>query len=123
MKVLLNKYVEHIKYGRGMIIKEDTGKITVEFHKEKGNKKFLYPEAFEHFLKFEDSILQEESLLLLQSKTKLIAEEKERLRLEQKRLEEEQRLEARKQKKKQKPANKAKKTKVENETYESEEEE
>jgi hypothetical protein len=100
MKSLINECIEHKKYGRGIIIDEEAGKITVEFAKPIGNKMFQFPDAVEQYLKFAESSLQEESLLLFESKKQMIAEENERRKLEQKRLEEERLLEEMEQKKK-----------------------
>jgi hypothetical protein len=111
MKSLKNEYVEHIKFGRGLIINEETGRITVEFDALTGIKKFQFPDSFEQFLTFDDKSLQEESLILVQAKKQRIAEEYEKKRLELGRQEEERKMEELELKKKRKTA-KRKETKV-----------
>lgn len=110
MKSLKNEYVDHIKFGRGLIVSEETGKITVEFTGVPGNKIFQFPDAFEQFLKFEDNSLQEESLSILDGKKQLIAEEIERIQSDRKRQEEEKRIEELELKKKYKKTKKVKAT-------------
>ncbi|MHB8132348.1 MAG: hypothetical protein ACYDEX_25630 [Mobilitalea sp.] len=93
MKSLMNEYVQHEKFGRGLIIAEEAGKITVEFDSQPENKKFQFPDSFEQFLEFENKALKEESLILIQAKNQLIAEEDERKRMEYERLKEERKKE------------------------------
>jgi len=93
MKSLMNEYVEHNKFGRGLIIGVEAGKIKVEFNSQSGSKKFQYPDSFDQFLEFDDKSLQEESLILIQAKKQLIEEENERKRLEYERLKEERKKE------------------------------
>jgi hypothetical protein len=100
MRSIVHEYVEHKKYGRGRIISEDIGKITVEFISQFEKKLFQFPDAFEQFLKFEDQSLEEECLLLLQSKKQEIEEEQERKLLESKKLNEERKKEESESKKK-----------------------
>jgi len=61
---LINEKVEHVSYGLGIVIKEEDNKISVQFNESIGDKTFLYPEAFEKFLKaakpeVESTILEE----------------------------------------------------------------
>jgi hypothetical protein len=93
MKSLRNEYVEHIKYGRGLIIDEETGRVTVEFDSLSGIKKFQFPDSFEQFLTFEDKSLQEDSLRLIDTKKQQVVEEYEKKRLELERQEEERKIE------------------------------
>ena len=89
MKYLLNKYVNHKKFGRGVVIEEQEGKIIVEFDMPFDKKLFQFPEAFENFLKIEDESLNIEIQRLLQNRKQQIEEEKERKRLEREKEEEE----------------------------------
>lgn len=123
MKALINEYVDHIKFGRGMIVNEDTGKISVEFAKQTGIKMFQLPEAFEQFLKFEDSSLQAECQLLIQNKKQQKAEELELRRLQQKKIEDELLVEELEKKKKYKKSVKVKTTKVKKQAVDKEFEE
>ncbi|MDF2944554.1 MAG: hypothetical protein K0S01_3412 [Herbinix sp.] len=111
MKSLMNEYVEHKKFGRGLIVGEEEGKIKVEFGSHSGNKIFQLPDAFEQFLEFDDKSLQEESLMLVQAKKQLIAEESERKQQEQERQEEERKEEEQEQLKKKRKTTKQKNTK------------
>lgn len=109
MKPIINEYIVHKSFGRGLVTKEGKGKITVEFTGQVGDKIFQYPDALEKFLSFEDISLQEESLLMLQTKRQ-IHQEEERVRLEQKRMEEERLLKELEQKKKNKKTSRTKAT-------------
>jgi hypothetical protein len=111
MKSLINEHVEHIKFGEGLIICEEHGKITVEFPSQTGKKLFQYPDAFERYLKFDDSSLQAESLLILQDKKNQEEEENERRRLEYERKELERKKEELLQKKLSKKTSKTTKIK------------
>jgi len=55
---LIEKKVHNIKYGKGTIINQDENYIYVIFDKIEGTKKFVYPEAFEKFLKIESKTLE-----------------------------------------------------------------
>jgi len=113
MKSLINENVEHITFGKGLIIEEEIGKITVEFHNQVGNKRFQFPDAFEQYLRFEESSLQAESLTMIESKKQKLEDEKEKRRLELARLNEEERvLEELDRKKKYKRTTKKKVTNV-----------
>ncbi len=48
---IVNEKVEHILFGFGVITKVKEDKVWVQFQEEIGIKAFLYPEAFEKFLK------------------------------------------------------------------------
>ena len=112
MKSLKNNYVVHKRFGRGMIIGEDTGKVTVEFDSQTENKIFQFPDAFEQFLKFEDKSLQEESLILVQAKKQQKIERNARKRLELEKQEAGRKEEELKEKKKKAKTMKDKKPKV-----------
>ena len=73
--------MEHIIFGSGVITEVKDNKIWVQFQAEIGTKEFLYPEAFEKFLKavspiLEDNILEER--LSKQERIELDYKEKER---------------------------------------------
>jgi hypothetical protein len=108
----MNEYVEHKKYGRGLIIREESGRVTVEFETKFGMKMFQFPEAFEDFLMFENQTLQEECLVLRQAKKQQIAEENERKHEETLRQEKEKKKEVLDLKKSKAKVAKDSKTKV-----------
>lgn len=49
---LINKEVTHKRFGRGNVVKQNDSIIEIHFATE--NKKFVYPDAFENFLKLHD---------------------------------------------------------------------
>jgi hypothetical protein len=80
--ILVNEKVEHISYGIGVVTEEEGNKILVQFKEDIGSKTFLYPDAFERFLKVvnpnvESSVL-EELHAKLQQKQELERLERER---------------------------------------------
>jgi|GEM_PF-363607 len=56
---LVHEQVHHIKFGVGTVIKQTEDIVEVKFSKEFGNKKFVYPVAFESFLKVCNPVSQE----------------------------------------------------------------
>ncbi|NTW70895.1 MAG: hypothetical protein HGA49_01465 [Eubacteriaceae bacterium] len=58
VKVLNNK-VHHDKFGEGIVTDQTISKITIQFSEEFGEKKFMYPSAFESFLTMGNPALQE----------------------------------------------------------------
>ena len=86
---LLNEKANHIKFGTGVIKSYENGIIRIQFGEEFGEKAFLYPTAFEHFLKFNNSLLDE----TVQDELKQIVPEKERQRREAEQLKEDDRRE------------------------------
>ena len=56
---LVHEQVHHTKFGVGTVIRQTEDVIEVKFKKEFGNKKFIYPEAFEMFLKLCNPVSQE----------------------------------------------------------------
>lgn len=73
---MINEYVTHKKFGEGVIINVEGIYIRVKFEAYEGIKTFVYPEAFEQFIAFRNSIQQDKVM-------RLIAEEKKRLKYEQ----------------------------------------
>ena len=54
---LIGLKVKHTVFGVGMITEKDGNYITVEFTAK--TTKFVYPDAFEKFIKAEDSVVQQ----------------------------------------------------------------
>lgn len=73
---ILNEPIKHILYGDGKVISQQEGILSVQFSELHGIKKFLYPDAFENYLKLfnqdiEVRVLEE----LHDKKTRIEAEE------------------------------------------------
>ena len=78
MEKLINEKVVNVKYGIGEIIGiVGENKIIVGFDKLTEYKKFIYPDAFENFLSFENNLLQTEALEKIEVKKKKVKEERE----------------------------------------------
>ena len=56
---LVSEQVYHAKYGVGIVINQTDDVVEVKFGNGFGNKKFVYPVAFESFLKVSNPISQE----------------------------------------------------------------
>jgi len=54
---LVNERVEHSLFGTGKIINQETDRLSVQFSEAYGTKCFLYPDAFEKYLKICNSEL------------------------------------------------------------------
>jgi hypothetical protein len=74
--ILVNEKVEHIKFGVGIITDEKDNKIWVQFPEETGNKIFLYPDAFEKFLKASNPTVENDVLGELQRKQEQLEQER-----------------------------------------------
>lgn len=72
---LLQEKVKHNAFGLGVITELKGNKICVEFHEEVGSKMFLYPEAFETFLKAMDTTVESDILKELHTKQQQIEHE------------------------------------------------
>lgn len=60
---VVNEKITHILFGRGTVVSHSDNYITVSFEEKKhGEKIFVFPGGFEHFLTFENSGLQEKTL-------------------------------------------------------------
>ena len=59
---MLNQFVLHPSYGRGTVVERNGDYLKLKFETFDGLKTFLYPDAFENFLKFEDEALQKKAL-------------------------------------------------------------
>lgn len=91
---ILNEKVEHIMFGSGVITEMNKNKISIQFQEKIGTKMFIYPDAFEKFLKVSNPALENNIMEELRNK-------KEQLELEIKRIEKEHEaaeIEARKHK-------------------------
>ncbi len=78
---ILNEIVEHIMFGLGVITEVKGSRILVKFQDEIGIKMFLYPEAFERFLKAVNPKIENyalEELRIKQEQIELERKEKER---------------------------------------------
>ncbi len=85
---MIDEQVLHGSFGVGRIVDVETDIITIQFSDRIGQKKFQYPEAFEHFLKMCRPAAQEDierELAILQKSIEV-----ERLRRQELRLKEEQ---------------------------------
>lgn len=60
MEFLVNERVKHSKFGEGSIVEEPGEHIKVRFQDYDMVKSFMFPEAFDGFLRFEDKELQEQ---------------------------------------------------------------
>lgn len=98
MNLLVNESVEHNKFGKGIIIREENYRVDIIFNNNSVKKSFLFPDAFEKFLKLENEDLQKECLELAVRKREQLEKEAEEMRLEQERIENEYIEEERKRK-------------------------
>lgn len=91
--MLGNEKVVHIKFGSGTIIEENDKHIRVQFDSADGDKLFIYPDAFEKYLQFNNKAMQTEAEKQIETikkeheenrkeKLRLYEEEQKRLRLE-----------------------------------------
>lgn len=55
---IVNKRIGHIQFGEGKVIDQEEGRISIQFSEQYGTKQFLYPEAFEKYLKLYDSAIE-----------------------------------------------------------------
>ena len=51
---LVNLKIEHTFFGEGKVVSQEADILTVEFSGKYGVKKFIYPDAFEKYLKLYD---------------------------------------------------------------------
>jgi len=51
---VVHEHVKHRQFGIGAVVKQTDTIVEVKFSKEVGNKKFIYPAAFERFLELCD---------------------------------------------------------------------
>jgi len=87
---LIDVKVTHIKFGVGRVLRNDNGRIAIRFSDDVGQKIFLYPEGFEHYLKMCNPSIQ--NIVDAELKLKLDQIAVEKARQEQRRMEEANRL-------------------------------
>lgn len=63
----MNSKVIHIIWGVGTVVSVDARYIRVDFEGEVGCRTFVYPDAFEKYLEYEDAALQSEVAEILQA--------------------------------------------------------
>ncbi|EQB87230.1 hypothetical protein J2Z44_003526 [Clostridium punense] len=80
---IVNENVNHSVFGTGTIIELKDNKISVQFQESFGTKVFLYPDAFESFLKVSNPIVEQEILQELKVKQQREEVLKEKQRKEQ----------------------------------------
>ena len=55
---LIDESVKHSLFGEGKVINQEEGRISVRFPEQYGTKQFIYPDAFEKYLKLDNSNLE-----------------------------------------------------------------
>jgi hypothetical protein len=75
---VIDEQVIHSKFGVGQVLSNDDGRIIVLFSDDLGQKVFLYPEAFGHYLKMCNPIIQDIVYAELKLKQDQVAAEKKR---------------------------------------------
>lgn len=76
-----NAHILHKVFGQGKVSKLFNDYITVVFPKL-GEKKFVYPDAFEHFMEFSDNKLMEQVLQDIKEKKHLEAVKRDQIKQE-----------------------------------------
>jgi len=69
---LTNELVTHSVFGTGKVTGQEHTRITIQFAKEIGIKQFIYPDAFEKFLKMSNPKSAKSVLADLSTKKKQI---------------------------------------------------
>ena len=109
---LINENVQHTKFGSGAIVDIERSRVTVKFAEQEEKKSFIFPDAFESFLKLDNSQFQKDVLKQLhQKKEQVVLDKKIKMQESKKKEEEikEEKLELAKIKKKTTKAAAAKK--------------
>lgn len=73
-----NKKIKHVVFGDGKVISQDTQRITVQFSEQYGTKQFVYPDAFDKYLKLYDADVEVAVMEELNSKQDQIKDENEK---------------------------------------------
>ncbi|MHB1152361.1 MAG: hypothetical protein ACYC00_08615 [Eubacteriales bacterium] len=74
---MMYEKIKHTIFGKGTVISIEDNYMTILFDNSKyGEKVFVYPNSFEHFLSFDNSTLQEQTSDALKLKQKKAQEEK-----------------------------------------------
>ncbi len=55
---IVNKQIKHTVFGEGKVISQSESKLSIEFSEKYGTKGFVYPDAFEKYLKLADDKAQ-----------------------------------------------------------------
>lgn len=55
---IVNELIQHITFGEGSVISYENGRLSIRFSEQYGIKQFIYPDAFEKFLKMCDPDLE-----------------------------------------------------------------
>lgn len=79
---IVNERVEHIFFGEGVITEANDNKICVQFGEDFGTKLFLYPEAFEKFLKAVNPAVEDNVMAECRRRQEQIEKELERIEKE-----------------------------------------
>lgn len=108
---MIGAQVVHKKYGEGKILEADATHIKVKFSGCEIPKKFVYPDAFQKFLRFEDAALEEMVICDVKRKAAQLKAEEEKKLIEFKRLEEERKKEQMERMRKKRKADKARREK------------
>lgn len=75
---LINKKIKHNVFGDGKVVSQEAQRVTVQFSEQYGTKQFVYPDAFEKYLKLDDADLEIVVMKEIHSKQVQIKEETER---------------------------------------------
>jgi len=80
---ILNGRIQHIVFGEGTVISHENGRLSVQFSERYGIKQFLYPDAFEKYLRLNNSDLELSVLEDLHESQARIEAERQRKQQEQ----------------------------------------
>jgi len=75
---LTNELVVHPAFGTGRVTNHDDRRITIQFFEESGEKRFIYPDAFEKYLNMCNTAAAQKVLADLIAKTEQIAERQQK---------------------------------------------
>lgn len=73
---LVGENVCHARFGRGQIVSVESKRITVSFQEPYGEKRFIYPDAFECFLTVEDADVSAQLTQAIAQKNEELAQKK-----------------------------------------------
>lgn len=73
---LMNQRINHVRFGEGTIVSHENDKMTVQFSANDEIKCFIYPDAFDKFLKLYDPAMEKRVRKELDSRhEQLVAQE------------------------------------------------
>jgi hypothetical protein len=78
MVKLINKKLKHAVFGDGKVVSQEAQRITVQFSAPYGTKQFVYPDAFDKYLKLTDADLEAAVMSEIHSKQDQIKDENEK---------------------------------------------